>query len=564
MSSNFDTNVKNYTFAELMVIASIKDLEPNEIIQKTNTYINKFKNSNPELSVFFMEVQSQLLQYSSSLIDPKNPSASFTESFTLMDDDENNKNNQKNEADNAEYPYGEEQQQKWYENEALSQEQKDPEQTKKITERKQKIDVFGDEHVPMKREQLGINNTYQVPVVQDSLNPNLKNTISRFVNLDSQFRQYSSGFESSSTDYTLDLSDPITNALSMRLFSFQIPYSWYALDHYYGNTCFWITDGSYNIPITIEPGNYAASDFITNLNNSFTKSGFTFPPPVSPITTAPASYNSNNGKLTLNLIDGTCNTIVNGIPITFTITTSTIITFYDHTAQLQCKTTCVNKNFYLNQSLGWYMGFRVPYINVDPSGNTALSVIDLTGTKYLILVIDDYNQNHVNNGLVSISEYSNVLKMPSYYSPDLPYTCSRINTNPGIQNTNDLLLSGKQNSSYVKTQIVQPSAPRTLTTPQIYTINEISKNRSNSTNYRAKAPTSTDVFAILPVKTPGSYTGTLLVELSGSLQENIRTYFGPVNVDRMRIKLLDDKGNQLNLNGLDWCVTLIYDCLYQY
>ena len=43
----------------------------------------------------------------------------------------------------------------------------------------------------MNREQLGINNTFDVPVAQDSLNPTLKNTITRFVNLDSQFRQMS-------------------------------------------------------------------------------------------------------------------------------------------------------------------------------------------------------------------------------------------------------------------------------------------------------------------------------------------------------------------------------------
>jgi hypothetical protein len=32
----------------------------------------------------------------------------------------------------------------------------------------------------------------------------------------------------------------------------------------------------------------------------------------------------------------------------------------------------------------------------------------------------------------------------------------------------------------------------------------------------------------------------------------------------MRVKLLNDKGNVLNMNGADWCVTLICDCLYQY
>jgi len=55
-----------------------------------------------------------------------------------------------------------------------------------------------------------------------------------------------------------------------------------------------------------------------------------------------------------------------------------------------------------------------------------------------------------------------------------------------------------------------------------------------------------------------------LVEFSGSLQNISRTYFGPVNIERMAVKLLDDKGNVLNLNGNDWCFTLICECLYQY
>jgi hypothetical protein len=549
MLSNIDTNVSNYSISELMAIAEIQDLTPSEITEQTNKYINKFKTSNPTLSVFFMEIRSQLLQYSSELIDPDNPEAS--EGFETMNNTE------------AKYPAGEKQISNWYENQALKQ--SNPTQTDKVTERKQKIDVFGNTHNPMNREQLGINNNFQVSVAQDSLNPNLKNTITRFVNLDSQFRQYSSGFETTSTDYTLDLSDPLTNSLSMRLYSYQIPYSWYTIDTAYGNTCFWITETingvTYNVPISVPPGNYTQTQFETALNTVISA---TFMTPL------PVIYNPSNGKLTLNLYGGTYPglyiDLVEIIP-PFTITTDTIITFFDYTAQLQCDTNCVNKSFYLNQTLGWIMGFRVPYTNVIQSGNIAPSVVDLTGTKYLILVIDDYNQNHVNNGLVSIAEYSNVLKMPSYYSPDLPYIC----TSPGssalqsvIGTDNDLLLSGKVNVEYTKTQILLPSAPRTLTNSQLYTINEINKNKNNNTNYRAKAPTSTDILAIIPIKTSGSSTGTLLVEFSGSLQDNVRTYFGPVNVDRMRIKLLNDKGNVINLNGLDWCVTLICDCLYQY
>ena len=56
----------------------------------------------------------------------------------------------------------------------------------------------------------------------------------------------------------------------------------------------------------------------------------------------------------------------------------------------------------------------------------------------------------------------------------------------------------------------------------------------------------------------------MYTEFTGSLQENKRIYFGPVNLVRMRISLIDDMGNLVNLNGADWNVTLISDILYQY
>jgi hypothetical protein len=112
--------------------------------------------------------------------------------------------------------------------------------------------------------------------------------------------------------------------------------------------------------------------------------------------------------------------------------------------------------------------------------------------------------------------------------------------------------------------VLLPSAPRTLTNAQLYTINEIKKNREQHTTFRGKAPTNTDTFALIPIKKGGMNTGDLYVEFGGSMQDNKRIYFGPVNIERMRVKLLDDRGNILNLNGCDWNVTLICDLLYQY
>jgi hypothetical protein len=590
--TEIDTNVSSYSLSELLTIVDIdnENVTKDQVIKNTDYLINKFKIKNPELAVFFSEVQSELLQYIDGLEihdDPKdNTGKIIVEGFGTR-------------SNEAIYGPGEKQFNDWYENENLTQ--SDNNQVNKITQRKQKIQLFGNEHVPMKQEQIATTDTFNLPVKQDSLNPNLKNTINRFVNLDSQFRQYTSGVDSTSTDYTLDLSDTLKNALSLRLYSYQIPFSWYAIDSAYGNTCFWILDTTSNnaISISVPPGNYTQTAFVTQLNASFLEAGFSFPT-TTPINT-PVSFNANSGIITLFLNGGTY-VDPDGVLPSFTITTATNIVFYDFTGHLQCTITCAsNLNHYFNNTLGWIMGYRYPYISVDPSGNTASGILNLNGTKYLILVIDDYNQNHVNNSLVSITQYSNVLKIPSYYSPDLPYTCltplqqgnnleqlvsgvtiqslsntpyqqnaysNNVTLTPQpLNNTNvdGLLIAGKYQQDYTPTQIVLPSAPRTLTKAQIYTINEINSNKNNLTNYLAKAPTSSDILAIVPVKTStGVPTGSLLVDFSGSLQDSSRVYFGPVNIERMAVKLLDDKGNILNLNGNDWCVTLVCECLYQY
>lgn len=577
-ADNIDTNVSNYSLSELMAIVGINgqyDLNSNNIENKTNIYINKYKSTNPQLSSFFLDIQTQLLQYSSDLTDETS-------------------------TKDALYPAGEAQTQNWLQNEVLQQ--SDQNQANKNTDRVQKIDVYGNTHVPMNRQQLGINNNYQVDVKQDTLNPNLKNSINRFINIDSQFRQYTSGMETSSTDFTLDLSEIINNALSIKLYSYQLPYSWYTIDIQYGNTCFWITDASNNVPIYIPPGNYYSNTFVNVLNQAFITAGFSnfqgppssysatlsllLYPSVSPTSYVPVYINQSNGMLVMFLDNAQYTAPLGSQYTSFTISSqipdASIITFFDPTAQLVCQITCLNNNNYYNSTLGWIMGFRTAYQTVSEDGNMPNAILDLNGPKYLMLVIDDYNQNHINSNIVSIAEYSNVLKMPSYYSPDLPYIClqpnntisniSSLTTGENQQSLSDgqfspdggLLIAGKLNVEYSQTIQVLPSAPRLLTQSQIYTINQISANRNNNTNYRAKAPTNNDVLAILPVSISGTPTGQLIVENGSALQLNSRVYFGPVTIERLRVKLVDDKGNVVNLNGNDWCFTLICESLYQY
>ena len=563
-----DLNVDNYTISELLGIIELDDPTADDIINKTNYYIKDFsKKQNTKLVNFFQSIQTKLLQYMNQL-------------ETSGTDTEYNPNNK--------------QTNKWIKYEALPQDnsiQKD-----KITDRIQKIDVYDNNHMPMNREQLGVNNNFQVPVAQDTLNPNLENITSRFINLDSQFRQSSGGSETMATDYTMDLSDPLTNVLSLRLYSIQIPYTWYTIDYIYGNTCFWITNtgltGTNEFKIFIEPGNYDTDDFPVAINNAFTNAGFTnVTIPLPKI----ANYNKNNGKITLNLvnwIDPSGEKIVSITQYndTFNSKTDAYFTFFDVTGKQNCYESgtyscSASSSHTFNGTLGWLMGFRFPIEPIFTNGNTAQSVLNLYGTKYFIVVLDDYNQNHINNGLITITELSKILPIPSYYNNSQPYTC--VSNLPPLLNINDVgnlsnispseatslginpdnlfnSLQDKMDLGTGKIQQILSSAPRTLTQAQIYTINEIIKNRNKTISFRSKAPTNSDTFAIIPIKYGSMTTGQLYTELSGQFQDNKRVYFGPVNIDRLRIRLLDDKGNNVDLHGADWCVTIISENLYQY
>ena len=553
--STVDYNIDNYTITELLAILNLDDPTEEQILDTTNKLIDRFTTENsPNLVDFFQNIQSKLLQYINQL---------------------------ESSGEDAEYKPNEEQTDKWIKNEVLPQDNNSV-QKDKTTERKQKIDIYDNQHVPMNREQLGVNNNFSVPVAQDTLNPNLENITTRFINLDSQFRQAAGGVDTLSTDYTLDLSDPLTNVLSLRLYSIQIPFTWYVIDEQFGNTCFWVTNQGNTFKIFIEPGNYNPTTFCTALHNAFT-TATNFAPEYSQAfiggTPPVATYNSNNGKITINLSGWTdpANKLVTGIiqGSIFDAKTNPYFTFFDFTGQLNCMDdiACAVQNISFNNTLGWVMGFRLPIVPVFVSpGNTGIAVLDLAGPKYFILVLDDYNQNHINNGLITITELSTKLALPSYYSTSQPYICSSnvSNISPllSINNignlpTQDLnAIQDKLDFSYGKTQTILPSAPRTLTQAQIYTINEIMKNREKNTSYRGKAPTSSDTFALIPIKRSGLSTGDIYVDFSGSLQDNKRIYFGPVDIDRMRVKLLDDRGFTVNLHGVDWCITIISENLF--
>lgn len=401
-------------------------------------------------------------------------------------------------------------------------------------------------------------NTHIVPVKQDVLNPNLKNTIQRFVNLDSQFRQPSQESQYT-TDYTLDLSETLKNTLDLTLYSYQIPFAWYVVDEEYGNDTFWLVHRitQQQLSIQIPSGNYQINDFVQTLTSCLQTA-------LSIDTSNLVSYNKFNGKLTFHLFNVWCT------PWKTTLDNDTHLVFFDFTGNLTAGSR------HMNNTLGWIMGFRIPFVALHPLGNTGVAIVDLMGPKYLILAIDDFNQNHVNNGLISITEYTNTVPRPktplprgacltqSPASPEEQYN-NIVDLINAVPDGNALLLMEKMTQSLKPIPIMLPTAPRTLTKAEIYAWNQKTKDQYEYANFRTTPPSSPNVFAILPIKlAPNTPLGSVYVDFSGSLQDSKRTYFGPVNIERMHIQLLDDKGNSLNLHGCDWSITLIATSLYQY
>jgi hypothetical protein len=99
---------------------------------------------------------------------------------------------------------------------------------------------------------------------------------------------------------------------------------------------------------------------------------------------------------------------------------------------------------------------------------------------------------------------------------------------------------------------------------QLYAANQIlnTQQNQNQVYQNSLGIYVQDIFGIIPVKTAGLQNGQTYVEFGGTLQNQERIFFGPVNIKRMTIRILTDKGTILNLNNANWSFSLVAQQLY--
>ena len=480
--------------------------------------------------------------------------------------------------------------------------------------RTNKVKIFRDvnDHYQMKQKKIGVTSSYNVPLAQGTTNPILRNTLTRIINIDSQFRQsvfpYTTDPSSptSATSFTVVLTEPLTNVTSLKLNSINIPYTWYTVDSAVGNNIMYIdmntgVNGVHTV--TVPNGNYSPAELVVAVRRQIGLNSYLFG-------SIDISYNTTNG-----------------LCFFMNYTTKVIsFTFYDAALIYAGKTAggC-RQSTKLNNSLGWLLGFRnsnfydgvvmangalpsgydrtlntfdvygmvymvlgvgedmvltattggatVPeqvassisglYSDNNPANDASAGVgwvrgeaiVDCYGPQYFLLIIDDFNHSRVNSGVVGIGEVTTSLARPIYFNAGFPDVCTPDDTD--VRNG-------------IKKQILTvPLVPRTLTFSQIYTLNQITANRGGgggiSGKNREMGPKTSDVFAVIPLRTTVGLTlGQHYIDSGPSLLTNQRAYFGPVVINKLRVTLRDDKGYVVNLHGNDWSFSLVTEELYEF
>ena len=205
-----------------------------------------------------------------------------------------------------------------------------------------------------------------------------------------------------------------------------------------------------------------------------------------------------------------------------------------------------------------------PYI-VSLEGDTAVSV---NIYNYFLITLDDFNQNHLNDGLVTTSKTESDIPLPSYANRAMlkcdPITKKSIISNIGTNSTaNDRNVTNIQQNL---TQKQTYAAQEILNSMQSNTQTAFSSSNTvikQNLKYYSNGPFAQDVFALVPLKLAGQQNNTIYIDYSGTLQNQERVYFGPVNIQRMSVSLVNDRGELVDLNGANWSFSLICEQLYQ-
>ena len=330
------------------------------------------------------------------------------------------------------------------------------------------------------------------------INPLNYRTIKRALNIDSRFRP--NYYQTSATDQMLSLPYKFEKVINMRLASIELPLTYYAISKSLGNNC-----------------------FVVNWDNS----GGVFQNSVL-VNIPDGNYQTYNTNTPNGSGGSEIESILNGALLSSVAITPENAPYNGNTIQSD-------------------LSFNLRY-TVDTTSGKSVFALDASSSSLeyqLVFSVDGDGNSKENQPL------------PFYLGWELGYRLGTYNSGPGSTTSGTVLPA-----AIVSEGIFYISGPQ-------YIFIAIDDFNNNVNNYFVSAYSDSinnrNILARINLSNRGNSNGAYRTTETDGLSSQInrsRNYFGPVNIEKLRITLYDEYGRIINLNNMDWSCALTFECMY--
>jgi len=237
------------------------------------------------------------------------------------------------------------------------------------------------EHMIQEKPHTPFNLSFPSTYFPGVINPLKRRTRQENLIIDTRFRD--NYYNSSPTNFNFQLPMVIENIFTMQLSAIELPNTFYVISKQYNNNFFslivtnneGISEGKV---VTIPDGNYDYTSLQASINNQIFLLGGNFQYINFLIN---ISSNNGSGQMMVGLDSQTPPNQIASFELNFQAD----------------RFGYEDKNTPLPLKLGWTMGFRNG-VYTNSLNYVSEAVVDITGPRYLYLVVDDFNNSN-NNGL---------------------------------------------------------------------------------------------------------------------------------------------------------------------
>jgi hypothetical protein len=352
--------------------------------------------------------------------------------------------------------------------------------------------------------------------IPGTINPIDKRTITKCLTIDTRFRGHY--HSTNCADFTIQLPTKFSKVISMKLSSFEIPVAFYGISKHYGNNFLYmrvlhkqiehhehheygedISGACIDVSGSVLDDDDDANSLISDIISDI-HSDDEMVESVHTVIIPDGNYNAADLVEILN---------------------QNICPRHEHSHRIK-----------RTDSIFSYLEFVLD-INCNGCGSGKL-ILKPTGkyAKYVMNVILDFRVDM--NGKLDGKDYTSKLGW------NLGFTREKYN---GY-------------TSYISDTIMDPASVRYL-----YLVVDDFNNNVNNPYITAfnQSISTPNILARISVK--GSFF-SLLMENDLSVVNEARQYFGPVDIQRLRIRLIDDRGRTVDMNGANYSICLLLTQLY--